>query len=533
MPLTRTCRISGKEFVITDRELSFLESISPIFHEKKYVLPPPTLSPEERMRRRLSWRNSFSLYKGKCIISGKDIISCYNPKWPYKSTDQSIWWTEVEWLNYGKRMNLDIPFFDQYDELIKATPLPSLSNSYDININSEYVNGTINVKDCYLVFNTSNTENSQYSETINRSDQIFDCSYVFESSHCYESIGITRCHNSIWLEECEDCTDSYFLYDCHGCHHCILCDSLENQSYCIRNKKVSLEEYEYFIKNNLESHGAIDMSQGLTELRSIKNTLPPKNHIIGSEDCDGRFIKFSKNVVNGKNLTGVEDTMNTWQMNYAIRCYDCFSWGWGSAGSPGAENCYECHGIGSSAYGLVGCWGVWENTRNMYYCYSCIGCQDCLGCVWLRNKSYCIMNVQYTKEEYDFLAPQIIEKMIADGEWGEYPPSSMSTNSYNESYAMMEYPLSESEAKQRGYKWYPDDMSIGFTPSKIIPASRIPENIEDIPDDILSWAIECEVSGKYFKITRPELDFYRKHLLPIPKKHYDMRRKERFERRFR
>jgi hypothetical protein len=29
---------------------------------------------------------------------------------------------------------------------------------------------------------------------------------------------------------------------------------------------------------------------------------------------------------------------------------------------------------------------------------------------------------------------------------------------------------------------------------KIIPANKLPENISDIPDDILNWAIECEES---------------------------------------
>jgi hypothetical protein len=30
--------------------------------------------------------------------------------------------------------------------------------------------------------------------------------------------------------------------------------------------------------------------------------------------------------------------------------------------------------------------------------------------------------------------------------------------------------------------------------SKIISASKLPENISKIPDDILNWAIECEDS---------------------------------------
>ena len=66
---------------------------------------------------------------------------------------------------------------------------------------------------------------------------------------------------------------------------------------------------------------------------------------------------------------------------------------------------------------------------------------------------------------------------------------------------------------------------------KIIPASKLPENIEDIPDDILNWAIECEVTKKPFRIIRQELEFYRKHHLPIPRRHPDQRHLDRMAQR--
>jgi CxxC-x17-CxxC domain-containing protein len=62
---------------------------------------------------------------------------------------------------------------------------------------------------------------------------------------------------------------------------------------------------------------------------------------------------------------------------------------------------------------------------------------------------------------------------------------------------------------------------------KIIPASKLPDNILDIPDDILNRAIECEVTKKPFKIIKQELEFYRKHNLPIPKRHPDQRHLDR------
>ena len=54
---TKKCRLSGCEFFVTDKDLEFYDKISPVFAGKKYVLPSPTLCPDERIRRRLAWRN--------------------------------------------------------------------------------------------------------------------------------------------------------------------------------------------------------------------------------------------------------------------------------------------------------------------------------------------------------------------------------------------------------------------------------------------------------------------------------------------
>jgi hypothetical protein len=66
---------------------------------------------------------------------------------------------------------------------------------------------------------------------------------------------------------------------------------------------------------------------------------------------------------------------------------------------------------------------------------------------------------------------------------------------------------------------------------KVIPANMLPNNIADIPNDILNWAIECEVTKKPFKIIAQELDFYRKHDLSIPKRSPDQRHIDRIKKR--
>jgi len=57
----------------------------------------------------------------------------------------------------------------------------------------------------------------------------------------------------------------------------------------------------------------------------------------------------------------------------------------------------------------------------------------------------------------------------------------------------------------------------------------LPKNIEDIPDDILNWAIICEKSGRPFKIVKSELNFYRKYKLGVPRLHPDERHKKRLD----
>ena len=157
------------------------------------------------------------------------------------------------------------------------------------------------------------------------------------------------------------------------------------------------------------------------------------------------------------------------------------------------------------------------------------GCQNCFGCSGLKHAQYCILNKQYTKEEYESLAPQIIEKMIADGEWGEFFPPSLSPFGYNETVAMEYYPLTKEEAVSKGFHWS------DFEPpppkvEKILnqdQMKKLPDNIKDIPDDILNWALTCEVTGKPYRIIKQELAFYREHNLPIPRRHPDQRHKDR------
>lgn len=88
----KSCKSCGVSFVVTDRDLEFYDKVSPVFAGRKESIPTPTLCPDCRQRRRLAFRNERKLYRRKCDLTGKDIVSVYSPDKPYKVYGQSVWW---------------------------------------------------------------------------------------------------------------------------------------------------------------------------------------------------------------------------------------------------------------------------------------------------------------------------------------------------------------------------------------------------------------------------------------------------------
>lgn len=72
--MLKTCLVSSKSFEIKEAELQYY---------KKLGLIPPSLSPQERNRRRILFRNFRNLYHRNCNATGKKIISMYDVDSPF------------------------------------------------------------------------------------------------------------------------------------------------------------------------------------------------------------------------------------------------------------------------------------------------------------------------------------------------------------------------------------------------------------------------------------------------------------------
>jgi len=517
---TKQCQNCKNSFVIEPEDFKFYEKIS---------VPPPTWCPECRSQRRMIWRNERSLFSRTCDSSGKKIISCFSSNSGVKVFDRDIWWSDV-WnpMNFGRDYDFSKTFFSQFKNLVGEVPMPAVFNGETTN--SLYANHVGWMKDCYLSFGCWEDENCAYSNKLSFSK---DCLDILSSSHLersYEVMQSVKLYACKFTKNSRDCIDCMFIENCSGCSNCFGCINLRNKNYHIFNKPYTKEDYQKKIK---------EFDSG--SYQSIQGILREFNALKEKSICKFANITNTKNVT-GDNLSNVADSEFCFDLvddvrnckyvtNGGFKMYDTYD----GYGIGITELCYESldTGLESSRqlFGIV----TWHgHTTN--YTYNCHSCSNLFACIGLRNKSYCILNKQYTKEEYESLVPKIIKHMndmpYIDKKgrvykYGEFFPPELSPFSYNETIAQEYFPLTKEQALEQGYSWKdPEPRNYQIT----LKTEDIPDHIKDIKDSILNDIIQCahnigtsdvqkcnEQCTEAFRIIPQELDFLRKQNLPIPR----------------
>ena len=519
----KTCTVSGKQFAIFKSDLEFYDKISPTFNGKKYSLPTPTLCPEEREARRFSRRNESKLYRRTCNASGKSIISIYSEKSPYTVYDWKIWYSDQrDAMDYAREYNFDKTFFENFDELNTVVPKKSL-HMVDSMENCHYCNYGIFSKNLYLVMGGSWSENCLYGSCPGKSMYdvdgtfSFSCQYTYQCAHCTNCFECSYCDNSVWDKF------SSFLSFCNNCEHCLGCVNLQSAKYCILNKQYTKEEYEELAKNILKDRNS--RSEFKKKFEQLTKESPRSClYNIGSENCLANYMQQSKsNILCYLNFLSQDD-------KYSM------------GGGYGANNMYDSYAYTVSSYSMEVSGFTWHgsafiltgeyNCDNCYYCQHINACEYCFWCIWIKNKKYCILNKQYTKEEYEILVWKIITQMIQNKERGEFFPVTSSTFCYNETIAQDNRPLSKEDILARWRKRQEQEFFVNIPEGmEKIQWKELPATIAEVGDDIIHKVIICEDSGKPYRIIQQELDFYRKHNIPLPTKHQDLRQAEVLKKR--
>ncbi len=509
--MNQTCSNSWcqKNFKVKEQDKKRLEKIALIFNGKKEAIPLPTQCPKCREQQRLSFRNEWNFYHRKCDLSGKKVLSIYSEDKPYKVYEQNIWWSDkFDPLQYGKEFDFSRPFFKQWQELSLTVPRASIHNANSEN--SEYTNYSGENKNCYLAVGSLFNEDTLYSYRASKCKQICDCYDPVECELCYEVSFSKKLYECAFCRHCHASNGLTLCSHCKECQDCFGCINLRHKKYHIFNKPYTKEEYLKQVKSLKQ-----DFEQAKTQFQEFKNTQPHK--AVEALNCENS---------SGDNLLNCKDCENVFifkDSEDSAYCSFC----------EGNQTCMDSNfsNIGELQYfstNLVKNYQVlfsnfaWYNSSSAYLT-SCFNSDHLFGCVSLKKNSYCVLNKQYSKAEYEELVPKIIQHMRDTGEWGQYFPPKYSPFGFNETAGNIEHPITQDEAQSRGWKWNTEREEIKNKKNTY----TIPNSIKEVSDEITKEVLYCETTQKPYRITTQELKIYRDLDISIPKKCPDQRYKER------
>ncbi len=514
----RICQNCKASFTIDASDFQFYE---------KMKVPPPTFCWLCRAQRRMAWRNERSLFKRKSDFSGKEIFSAFAPDAPVKVYENEVWITD-QWdpMQYGRDYDFSRNFFEQFRDLLHIVPSKN-RNVVNGGPGTDYCNNFTDPKNCYLIFNGKDAEDCMYGNGYNLVKSSIDASHLSKCERCYEGFWLTSCANTFFSSQCESSFDLIFCRDCTGCNNCFGCVGLRKKSYCIFNEQYTKEQYEQRIKEfNLGSYSALEQMRKRVAEFWLKF---PLRFMIGShnEGVSGNYIEHSKNTHKSflaRECENVKFAQYLQELPGSREVYDYTAWG------DANELAYECTGCGIGTHNIKFCYNVQQDTKNVEYSYMCNGCSDVFGCIGLKKKQYCVLNKQYTKEEYEALVTKIRSHMYdapytdVKGriyKYGEYFPVELSPFAYNESIAQEFFPLDKNEAIAAGYTWR-DPVERTYIPTR--NAIDLPDSIATVSDSITNEIIGCAHEGKCndqctiaFRIIPDELAFYRANNIPLPR----------------
>ena len=513
----KICQNCKQDFTIDSVDLSFYENIK---------VPKPTFCVECRIKMRLASLNHRGLFLSVCSKCGKEIPSMYE-----KNTLFVVYCTECyfsdEWdaSTYKQEYDPSKNFFVQFYELIKKVPQLHIEHTNNNTGDIVFSNYVYRSKSIYLSYGVVRSENVFYSwGSHNRNKNCFDCMDFSDNELCYELVDANKNYACQYLNRSHNCLDCQYLFDCSNCSNCFMSSNLRNKSYVFKNIKYSKEKYFSLLNNvllnNFEVRKKLEGEYDSLIKRALHRYAILYNNTL---TCTGDEISNSKNIKCSFSIQKAEDSSYIQiTTNVITNCMDMSM-------SGRAEFCYQMSVCGRGNYNSLFSYNVGD-TRDILYCDGCNHVKNCFGCVGLKHKEFCILNKQYSSEEYHRLVELIRKEMTQNPyidrvgrkySFGDYFPFDFSRFAYNQSMAYEMFPQAESEIKKQGLSWLQLNKGNHLHDCEF---RDVEQNLENNYQRIINCKFPCDNKGethlctKSFKITKSELDYYIKYNLPLPRK---------------
>ncbi|MCF7833840.1 MAG: hypothetical protein K9L98_02785 [Candidatus Pacebacteria bacterium] len=503
----KICQYCQKNFTIEIGELNLYA---------KTQTEIPTTCHQCRLKQHLSFWVFGKFRKGTSDLSGDGLITILpeNARYPIYSISE---WYGDKWdaKDYGCDYNPSRSFFEQLKELQEKIPRPHQMGSS--NTNCEWCDDVWSSKNCYLSRAMEECENLYYSYRNIKVKNSIDSIVSYTSEKCYEISDCSNCFKVFYSYHSKDCIDSYFLYDCRNCQDCFMSWNLRNKRFCIENVQYSKEEYENKLKEyDLGSYDNVqELKKRFHEIIQ-KEVVHRENFNLKVQNSFGNYLMSTKDCHNCNTVSDSEE------------CFNCTR-GLKNKSNIDADGCWHSELLGNcsccvQAYSLK--YSIWSSSRNSEYLDLCVECDSCFGCVGLKKQKYCILNKQYSEEEFYHLKNKIINDMKARGEYGKFLPYNMSLCPFNLSTAYFYFQeTEEKEIKSLGGYW----LTINEAHIEGLSTDDLPDHIKDVEDDIITKALICKETGWRFNVARNELAFYKENNIPLPRYHFDLRIKNQFK----
>lgn len=553
----KVCSLCWESFPIYEWERKILDRVSPSIGSEKMLLPLPDECPTCRQIRRLIFRNENNFYKVKSKASWKPIVSVYCEDVGLNIYSFDEYYNSNEFQN-----NIEVDtnnFTSAMDKLYRALPQIALQNWPNME-NSEYNNLSWWLKNCYLCYDCWGNENSYYCAFLGPwTHDVIDCFDWVRLDNSYSLIGSSWVTASQYCSDASDLYNCYFCDNCYNLKNCIWCRNIWNQEHMIFNKEVSHQEFEDFKKKYFNWKYS-DLLEFIKLYDQFSNNLDRFPHTlnVGCENVIWEYMLHANNIFFGRFTYRSSDCRYTYFCDSMNDCMDmdfCVN---------DLQLSYQC--ISSiNSYGIIWCVNTaWS--KNCYYCHTCTWCSDCIGCYWLTNQQYCIFNKKYSKEEYEIMAKKILNDLNTKWVLWKAFDSVLSFFPYNDTVAFNVYPpkylidfqwiqkvinenwkwtikLLEDKFISKAILdlWWDKKLDILYRTKdnevnvpawlQVIDAKDLPDSIHDVDETILNKWVKCEISWRVFRIIKPELEFYKKHNIPFPRKHSWVRQIEKFQKR--
>jgi hypothetical protein len=269
------------------------------------------------------------------------------------------------------------------------TKFPRLGQTGVGNENCDWTDHVRSGKNCYWSFDSAEIQDCLYSYFDWKVTSSIDTQWSAFCERCYElsdSIESSDCYFSGYLAQSYDLQ---YCFRCTSSHDCFGCVNLHNKEFCIFNVQHTEDEYRAKLPE-LKKMKPDDVLKKLKELTLKFPTI--QSNFVDNQNSD--YVDYVNKSTNAYYCFDCNILEDCGYMSNSNECKDC----WDGTMAFKLEHCCET----VDCEECYNCYGTQDSVRcfDSSYLYGCVDCNNCFMCVNLANAKYCILNVQYTPEEY-------------------------------------------------------------------------------------------------------------------------------------